>query len=389
MDRESDGWHHVAIWYNGDTNSSTWYQNGSPIGTLVRPGEPNVADANFRIGARADGAEDFHGQIDELRIWNVAQDDASIAALFDKEIPPDSAGLVAYFKFDGIAPDFSDATGNGHDGTAGGLAGTDDVRNAPVVPLLDSDGDGLPDAWEERWFGAGNLDQGPDDDPDDDGLTNREEFDYNLQLDPDDADTDDDGLTDGEELSGELNPYLAGSFGDGLPGDPTDPLVADSDGDSLSDSDEIQVSGTDANDADTDGDGISDAEDPAPTDPSIPGAPTGFGALFLDGSSFLTFTNDNPDARIPTGDEAFTIEAWINPTTIPTGGANGGQISFWGTQGRLTPRMASACAEATVSATTSGAMTMTKTLPKTSCQIPPGLPTLTTTVNPVVGTTSR
>jgi hypothetical protein len=29
----------------------------------------------------------------------------------------------------------------------------------------------------------------------------------------------------------------------------------------------------------------------------------------------------------------FTLEAWINPTSIPTGGGNGGQISFWGTQG--------------------------------------------------------
>jgi len=37
----------------------------------------------------------------------------------------------------------------------------------------DSDGDGLPDAWELRYFG--NLNQGPDDDPDGDGEPNRRE----------------------------------------------------------------------------------------------------------------------------------------------------------------------------------------------------------------------
>ena len=36
---------------------------------------------------------------------------------------------------------------------------------------------------------------------------------------------------------------------------------------------------------------------------------------------------------IPTGNAPFTIGAWINPTSIPAGGLNGGQVTFWGTQG--------------------------------------------------------
>ncbi|MBI5388535.1 MAG: lamin tail domain-containing protein [Verrucomicrobia bacterium] len=53
------------------------------------------------------------------------------------------------------------------------------------------------------------------------------------------------------------------------------------------------------------------------------------GALFLDGNgSYVSF----PGAGIPSGGQSFTIEAWINPTTIPTGGADGGQITFWGNQ---------------------------------------------------------
>ena len=326
----SDGWHHVAITYDSVSNSSTWYQNGDPISTLIRVNEPSVANANFQIGARLAGDEDFHGQIDEIRIWDTVRGDAEIEANYDKELPPDTSGLVAYFKFDGAVPDFADATGNGHGGTAVGLATTDAALNAPVEPLQDSDIDGLPDDWEMMWFD--DLDQGPGDDPDNDGLTNAEELEFSRLLDPDDPDTDDDTINDGDEVNGTLNPYVDGTL-DVAPGDPTDPLEANSDGDTLDDGHEISVSGTDPNDPDTDDDAVPDDADPDPLDPNIPGAPPGFGALSLDGVSFAEFNNDNPDARIPTGDEPFTIEAWVNPTTIPAGGLNGGQITFWGTEG--------------------------------------------------------
>lgn len=61
------------------------------------------------------------------------------------------------------------------------------------------------------------------------------------------VDSDGDGISDADELTGALNPY----------GAPTDHLSADSDGDGLSDWEEIQA-GTDPNNADTDGDGVSD-----------------------------------------------------------------------------------------------------------------------------------
>ena len=41
-------------------------------------------------------------------------------------------------------------------------------------PMVDTDGDGLGDGWEIRYFG--NLAQGPNDDPDHDGATNLQEF---------------------------------------------------------------------------------------------------------------------------------------------------------------------------------------------------------------------
>ena len=87
----------------------------------------------------------------------------------------------------------------------------------------DTDNDGLPDVWEEQF--EPDLDKNDPDDADDDGdmdgLNNTEEF--GRGTDPTKDDTDNDGLKDGEEVGG------AGSR------PPTNPRVADSDGDELSD----------------------------------------------------------------------------------------------------------------------------------------------------------
>ncbi len=100
--------------------------------------------------------------------------------------------------------------------------------------IADDDGDGLNNFFEEGYFG--NNDQGPEDDPDADGLNNLGE--QSAGTDPTVADTDGDGLSDGDETE-------------------TDPTVADTDGDGLSDGDEI-AAGSNPNALDSDGDGAGD-----------------------------------------------------------------------------------------------------------------------------------
>lgn len=106
----------------------------------------------------------------------------------------------------------------------------------------------------------------PDDDNDGDGLTNG--YEKKIGTDPNKADTDGDGLTDYEEVTKyHTNPLKADSDGDGLSdGDEvmkyhTDPLKADTDGDGLSDGDEVTTYHTDPLKADTDGDGLTDGDE--------------------------------------------------------------------------------------------------------------------------------
>ena len=136
----------------------------------------------------------------------------------------------------------------------------------------DSDGDNLPDGWEEK-YGLDPLSgvgaNGAAGDPDNDGVPNDQEL--ARGTDPLNADTDGDGMKDGWEITEGLNPLSA--IGDnGADGDPdndglanaeeltlgTKPMVADCDGDGLTDGAEVNIHGTDPLDPDSDNDTLPD-----------------------------------------------------------------------------------------------------------------------------------
>jgi hypothetical protein len=108
----------------------------------------------------------------------------------------------------------------------------------------DRDGDGMPD-WFEDLYDFLDADDPSDAalDFDEDGLTNLEEF--QNETDPSNPDTDGDGLSDGEEVK----EYF------------TDPLNADTDGDGLSDGDEVLIHNTDPLNPDTDSDTFGDYQE--------------------------------------------------------------------------------------------------------------------------------
>ena len=195
-----------------------------------------------------------------------------------------------------------------------------------VASAVDSDGDGLWDAWELENFG--NLDQKADGDPDGDGLTNAQEF--RLNTDPNKSDTDGDGLKDGEEVNTyKTDPAKADTDGDGLKdGDEvniykTDPLKADTDGDGLSDGLEVLTYKTDPLKADTDGDGVDDGKEVAfGSDPLKAELPTVFTniviqafsggdpgeGLDLQGTFLYAFNVSSDGAAGKAGDADFTAD---------------------------------------------------------------------------------
>ncbi|RLI19320.1 hypothetical protein DRO49_00750, partial [Candidatus Bathyarchaeota archaeon] len=130
--------------------------------------------------------------------------------------------------------------------------------------FIDSDGDGIPDQWEIDHGLNPNDPSDAQEDPDNDGLTNLDE--YLHDTDPWNPDTDSDGMPDGWEVQYSLDPK-----------DPSD-AQEDPDNDGLTNLEEYQY-GTNPRLADTDGDGYTDGEEVEngtdPTDPnSYPGAPT-------------------------------------------------------------------------------------------------------------------
>ncbi len=131
-------------------------------------------------------------------------------------------------------------TMNAYDSTKNG---SNDAFVASILdPLLDKDGDGMPNFYEYQ----NGLLAGTDDangDKDDDGLTNIEE--YNLGTMVNNPDTDDDGIPDGYEVNNSLDPLNQDTDGDGIPdgyevNNSLDPLNPDTDGDGDKDGYEIE-----------------------------------------------------------------------------------------------------------------------------------------------------
>ncbi len=188
-------------------------------------------------------------------------------------------------------------------------------------PNDDTDADGLPDDWEMLYFG--DLTHGGADDEEPDGLTNSEELQHGTN--PLESDSDGDTLTDGDEVN---------VYG-------TDPMKQDTDDDGLSDAEEL-ADGTLPNNPDTDSDTMTDGwevahgldplvddadgdmdqdgftnveEFNADTDPgkpwSIPVPPQTGTALSFDGVDDFLNLGD-----VAVAGNQLTVEAWVNPRSI-------------------------------------------------------------------------
>lgn len=250
-------WFHVAFVHDG-TNCQFYWTRVDPGSTAPNPLTPlnssGVATPALPLTAavatytgplvfgnenRSVAGEGINGQLDQVRISNIARGPSYFMFLLDT----DNDGLDDNWEL-GFAPDLTVLSGlGGADADDDGISDLDEYAgrsnpvNAASTPS-DLDADGLGDAWEIANFGSITAQTGGGD-PDNDYATNAEEFAASTNpLDrssfPDGEDGVGDGMGDAWEIA---------NFGNtaALPG-------VDADGDTFSNLDEF-LANSDPNDA--------------------------------------------------------------------------------------------------------------------------------------------
>jgi RHS repeat-associated protein len=236
-------WQHVVVTLK-EGSSVKFYINGLPAGSFSQTTAFGIANNNpLRIGSRKDSSCWFNGDIDDVQIYKRCLSANEIQEIYTNK-------STDKYHLDCNSPCIN----------AGGpftiYDNELDIDNEPRMTC--------------------NVDIGADEvnglsgiiDFDNDGLTNIEE--NQLHTDICDADTDDDGLNDYDEVhTYGTNPSVQDTDGDNLPDgwevqhqqEGFDPLVSnkniDSDSDQMSDANEYKM-GTDPLKADTDGDSLPD-----------------------------------------------------------------------------------------------------------------------------------
>jgi alpha-tubulin suppressor-like RCC1 family protein len=119
-------WHHLAfVWKKNDIFAT--YLDGvlQDSRTAANVNLPFFSGVTGRIGSYNSGAEYMNGNIDDVRIWNVAKTATQINASKNCELQGNETGLLAYYKFNqgtdaannvGVTT-LTDATSNAYNGT--------------------------------------------------------------------------------------------------------------------------------------------------------------------------------------------------------------------------------------------------------------------------------
>ncbi len=276
----------TLAWYENDgtPSPSTWTEHG--ISTTV-----DLAATVFAADVDGDGDTDvFAASYNDGELaWYENDGTPAIGAWAEHLISITGAGAISAFAADVDGDGDTDAlfgSRNGYkavwyenDGTP--AVGVWTERTVATIAggglsviAADLNGDGATDVissseydYQRLWYRQLNVADPLDPDSDDDGLLDGFEVTYGfnpLVAGEQGQNPDADGLTNLQEQTAGTNPILSDTDGDGLSdGDElnshgTNPLLVDTDGDLLSDGDEVMSFGTSPTAADTDGDGLRD-----------------------------------------------------------------------------------------------------------------------------------
>ena len=94
-------WHHVAA-TRDEFGAVVLYVDGTayPVGNFANDIDNSEILEIGKWGGEAYGGESYRGQIDEVRIWNIARSSSEIQQKMDLQLYGDEPGLVAYYNFD-------------------------------------------------------------------------------------------------------------------------------------------------------------------------------------------------------------------------------------------------------------------------------------------------
>lgn len=110
-------WHHYAFVREGTTMKIF-------VDGLLDKTKTITWGADFivaKLGVAQSSVGYFDGELDEIRLWNIARNDSEILTFYDKAIEPSTIGLEAYWNFNEEfnSQIITDQTGNGHDAELG------------------------------------------------------------------------------------------------------------------------------------------------------------------------------------------------------------------------------------------------------------------------------
>ena len=116
-------WSHIALTFSADTLRI--YVNGIEVGSS-QSAQMATSLNDYFIGKGLDRTASFNGNIDELRIWNVARTQAQLQANRSVLLPGNEPNLVGYWNFDeGTGDVIHDKTSGNNTGRLGDSVGAD------------------------------------------------------------------------------------------------------------------------------------------------------------------------------------------------------------------------------------------------------------------------
>jgi CubicO group peptidase (beta-lactamase class C family) len=119
-----NSWHHIAGTYDG--GRCILYLDGVAVASVARSGALATSTRPLTLGNKAALDRAFDGDLDEVRIWNVARTAMQIQSTRQFELAGTETGLVAYYRLnEGAGPVASDESANNNDGKLGTSSGDD------------------------------------------------------------------------------------------------------------------------------------------------------------------------------------------------------------------------------------------------------------------------